>query len=542
MRSSDWWDVPGPSAFLKRLVQKIEKASGGAVALCLPDHPPAGLLDALTARMEQTSGVRVLSLRAQAAPRSPLQFLAAAAGLPIGDGGNLADFLDAPEVADTIFIVDASSGKDWTAWALFLRRLKDELARGDRANPPRLLLHVPASLPPSELRAHFGHSHTKWISVVTRADMDFYVQMLRPDATDELADRTAAAVVSGFAGYDPKMARVLAQLSLNEQLDPRNALRGELKQARRVTPSWFNGLVDRCDGVPFVHSVALFSNGLDIALSRRLWQAQVRVLFPMIEHVRQSYVGRYHRLLEAHIPFEKVYGSRIKTFDSPHQLEISDVFYLLRDDIPRSEADVLARYMNMRKSMAHMEPARPDQIIRASEAWEEVAHDFADHAYGWDWPRCGQKLTLLIGPVAGGKSTYAEQNYSAEEVISSDAIREEMFGGLDMGGDQSRVFEQVRTKALVRLTGGHNAVIDATNLRREHRMGHAKLVPEDFEVHYVVVDRPLEDKLATGGWHLEKPGLIERYATEFEQALEAILSGDALPNVQVRDARRASIG
>jgi hypothetical protein len=95
------------------------------------------------------------------------------------------------------------------------------------------------------------------------------------------------------------------------------------------------------------------------------------------------------------------------------------------------------------------------------------------------------------------------------------------------------VFERLRSDVRMRLTSGRRAVIDATHIKAADRINNARLAPADIPVEYVVIDRPMEEKVATGGWRLERNGLLESHATTFAANIEAILARDGLPNVTV---------
>jgi hypothetical protein len=63
-------------------------------------------------------------------------------------------------------------------------------------------------------------------------------------------------------------------------------------------------------------------------------------------------------------------------------------------------------------------------------------------------------------------------------------------------------------------------------------------------VHYVVIDRPMEDKRRNAGWRAEIVGkdgapfdLISKHDQMFRSQLKDILAGDGLPNVVVVDMR-----
>lgn len=162
-------------------------------------------------------------------------------------------------------------------------------------------------------------------------------------------------------------------------------------------------------------------------------------------------------------------------------------------------------------------------------------------------------LTLMVGPSGGGKSTWLADEWADAEVrpadlkihprqiISSDAMREELCGDFR---DQSRnqdVFTAVHDLAKARLRNGLSVVIDATHLRRKDRMTAAKLVPETTAVRYVVIDRPEAEKRRDAGWRGDLPvDLIARHAQILSSNLRDILAGDGLPNVRVFDLRRGA--
>jgi predicted kinase len=210
---------------------------------------------------------------------------------------------------------------------------------------------------------------------------------------------------------------------------------------------------------------------------------------------------------------------------------------LLRDDLPPSEAQLLFDCYKLRTAMAHMEPGDAARIIRTSQKWEELSDSFPDGCHGWEWPRCGQKLVLMVGPSGAGKTHWASHNFEGSEIISSDQIREELFGAIDAPGDQSPVFDTLRKRARGRLSTGRSALVDSTNLRRDERIANTKLAPPDIPVEYVIVDRPMPDKVATAGWRAAKPRLLVEHAAIFKDNLPEILRGDGFSNVTGRDER-----
>jgi predicted kinase len=160
------------------------------------------------------------------------------------------------------------------------------------------------------------------------------------------------------------------------------------------------------------------------------------------------------------------------------------------------------------------------------------------------------ELTLMVGPSGGGKSSWLETKrmlmngnddldfdvYGCQ-ILSSDGIRGEYGDFRDQSRNQ-QVFEALHDIARARLKHGLDVVIDATHLRRKGRMSAAQLVPATNPVRYVVIDRPLEEKIATRGWRPES--LVRKHHQHMQSQIKDILAGDGLPNVTVYDLRKSA--
>lgn len=82
------------------------------------------------------------------------------------------------------------------------------------------------------------------------------------------------------------------------------------------------------------------------------------------------------------------------------------------------------------------------------------------------------QLILLIGLPASGKSTLARQIISQDSgclLISTDAIRAELFGDEAIQGPWLQVWSRVQQEFEEAVVGGFRVVYDATNVRRKQR-------------------------------------------------------------------------
>lgn len=154
-------------------------------------------------------------------------------------------------------------------------------------------------------------------------------------------------------------------------------------------------------------------------------------------------------------------------------------------------------------------------------------------------------LTLMVGPSGAGKSSWlnsllptVSMGIDSTHIISSDQIRSDLCGGNFR--DQTRnteVFSALRAVVKTRIEHGLPTVVDATNIKRADRLKIVELA-DGHAVRYIVIDRPLPDKLRDAGWRAEIPGLIERHHQTFQSQLKDVLAGDNLPNVEVIDLRK----
>jgi protein phosphatase len=78
-------------------------------------------------------------------------------------------------------------------------------------------------------------------------------------------------------------------------------------------------------------------------------------------------------------------------------------------------------------------------------------------------------LVVLVGPAGSGKSTLAVRHFDPSEVLSSDALRAAVAGDAADQGASGMAFAILHRELVRRLTSGRSAVVDATNLRAQHR-------------------------------------------------------------------------
>lgn len=197
----------------------------------------------------------------------------------------------------------------------------------------------------------------------------------------------------------------------------------------------------------------------------------------------------------------------------------------------------------LKRYWLNQEYERPDLVYddrpRVVDMWRAEGVPCFQVVANWEAPRiiapiCDPLLTIMVGPSGAGKSRWCAD---AQRVLSSDDFRREYCHN-DIR-DQSRnddVFAALHRIASAYLMSGLPVIIDATNLRRRDRLACVALAPQGAGVRYVVIDRPLADKLATRLWRPE--WLIEKHHERMQSVLRDVLAGDGLPQVSVVDLRQ----
>jgi hypothetical protein len=377
-REIDWWDLPGPSRFIQRAASAVLVGEQGALGLLLPSPSPDGLLDALSRRISESFGVRTVRVDASTGlrDRSPVHLLAATAGVAPSAIRSVAEFVDAPELANAAFIVERVLPDEWITLGLFLRGQCSERARRTRAVAPAVCVVVPNGASTHDIRGALGGHDMRWLGVASRLDSQIYAERATGFVGDDLVSRTAVSTIIEVAGWDPSLIRALGQLPVEIQLDPRNTLTRLPVETKNIQPCWANRLVDYWDGQVLVHVTALLAASDAAALARRVWRGHVRTIFPFVEQVRHAYTTRYENDLRSRLPIEKAYGSSLRRYTDPFALELYDIFQLLKDVLPKPESSLLYHCYKLRRLVAHMAPGESHRICRVSQLWDELWESF----------------------------------------------------------------------------------------------------------------------------------------------------------------------
>ena len=279
-------------------------------------------------------------------------------------------------------------------------------------------------------------------------------------------------------------------------------------------PDWDAFFAACVDDMPNLHVINTFKAHLDAGHKVRVWSARSDV----VRRETEDWLGR-HGIDPCFLQHMRAAG----------------------DNTPDA---ILKRHW------LHQEAVYPDIVYddrqRVVDMWR--AEGVPCFQVVADWEGDGRKiapatdgplLTLMVGPSGAGKTHFAK---GLPGYISSDDLRAEYTGDFRCQDRNDDVFTALHRIAKARLDSGLPACIDATNLRRRDRLACVSLAPVGARISYIVVDRPLADKMCNAGWRANvKVGdktLVEAHHERFQSSLKDILAGDGLPNVHVVDIRR----
>jgi len=359
-----WWTLPGPSAFIDELIAALRSSRNLLIAL--PLHAPPGIESAVARRVCEDPLWRWRSLslgEAEPGPAAPIATLFRGLELDVpGPGTPWADHLaDADAMRDRVLWIDGINAHTWEPW-------KDALGRYANACQPRsqfgrgLLCVCICGVASESLPTTDGalSVHT-WIGRLDELDLQIWVaHYLRGLEMTPLERRARRVLAATLAGFDPGLAMSLAHLELASLLNPGSVLRDLAvergwTEGNLPTPAWHLGMVDSVGGEHQTH-LAMRGPAGDCEMRQvamRVWQAQITVLFPLIEQRRGQIIADHRGALT--VPFEKGDGTWVTRVED---LEIAHLYYQLRNNRDRRLEPLLRRLREARNALAHLEPLR----------------------------------------------------------------------------------------------------------------------------------------------------------------------------------------
>jgi hypothetical protein len=376
--NSEFWQLSGPRRFVRRVVDDLRE--GKNVVVCLPEHIPARFSTELRNVLYENfdSVLQVLRL-ASSDLAPPATFLGKhiLQDLPPASILSAATLVSDEAFSGRFLWLDGLTAETWPAWQAFLTEYSHVCRSVSVMDRTLLCISLTGELtdlcPPVDvcLACH------QWRGVVDSVDaLSFSSQLLRDHPVSMLQKRVLCSTCAHLALWDPCVAVRLVAAGTGAFFDPYPVLqaiadeRGWFGGTSADSPTrWSQGQIDLFDGRELVHSAALAHHDPNREIIRRIWSAQVGVLFPYVEQQRQVILGQLRGVLQ--VPFITRFGASITDWRdleighiesqiATNQIAISDETRLRLRDLRR-----------IRNCLAHQEVVPHDLLTDSQFAIQE---------------------------------------------------------------------------------------------------------------------------------------------------------------------------
>ena len=365
MLEGGWWSVPGPARYLDAVEEHL--GDGRAVVLVHPHRFAGSLRDAVERRV--TAGER-WSWRALDFEGTGGEDPAGALvrRLVVGPDGpaSVSRLLESESCRDVVVWVEGLGERWWPEWVRFLVDY-DRQARNAAVDHLLLCVDLDRERALWELPRLAAVALCLWSRVVEREDTALFVARGMPSGGEAtLLKSVKIALCTELAGTDGELASELVGLDLETLVAPMAWLR-ERAHIRGVRVlgtgrgAWRSGEWEYWDGEWRLTSCVAASGGQQREVVRRVWKAQVGVVFPFVEERRIELVEALRPIVR--LPVDTGYG----VVHDAAELEIGQLRQCARNHGVRGpvrrSVELLA---DIRHALAHLEPVSAVQLREAA--------------------------------------------------------------------------------------------------------------------------------------------------------------------------------
>ncbi|MCE7981186.1 MAG: hypothetical protein DYG89_08355 [Caldilinea sp. CFX5] len=355
-----WWNLPGPVRFIDQIIQDLR--DGKNIIICLPDFAPANLAEAVAYHLRIDSDWCYERLEWAGHRSKPLDLLIHQL-IPDPDPNtfwNAKLLLEHEMIRGHWFWLELPNATAWPQWREFMI----EYAHACRAYPSyqRPLFIIVTQGIAEELTniTDVCLSTHRWYGYVDRLDMLLFTKHLMPQRPCKpLQKEMIVAMIAELAQWDPYVAQALVEQPLSTLLNPKltlKAIAAERRwlESRQVPRTWCTGTTNAMeDGRVTTHSALLALSDPGNEMNARIWNAQVRIVFPYLEEQRRRLLTEIGKQLR--VPFETEYGMVTHL----HELEIGHIANqlntMLSARIPPEIRRKATRLKEIRNKLAHLE-------------------------------------------------------------------------------------------------------------------------------------------------------------------------------------------
>lgn len=345
-------DLPGPAAFVRRVVKKLR--GGSSVVLRFPARLPDGLETELRKRCNW--GQEWTSLHADDAGKRRCLLGRALADLkpPVP----ARELLRSPRFQSRIIWIHGIRPEGWLNWRDLLSRYSDACRNQGSGVPPSVFV-VPLcgqGFNQPELTEVSVH-YCAFRDVVHRDDL-FMLALREKDLPDREHRFLVAATVAHVAQWDVGLAKRLIGARLESILRPWAILEADATErgwSKQTPETWEAGTVDGPTARPLVHSSLLCAKGRLAELNRRLWAAQASALLPMVSDRQAEIVREFGAAFKLPLLLSKDEGQPASVSSLDHVELRHLVRYREELGAPRAAVNRASPLNRLRNKLAHYE-------------------------------------------------------------------------------------------------------------------------------------------------------------------------------------------
>jgi len=356
-----WWQLPGPNSFLNKIINDIR--DGRNVILCLPEHLPAGMDYGIRNCLDESERFSWCTIKIENND-SPYEKILSFFGLrdAITIGNQFEYLCNVESFMGRVIWLQNLNEINWVFWKDFLIQYEQACRSVPLIKRTIFLVPLVGKICKKAPEEDVCLSKRKWYGVVDSFDMLIFVnEMLREKEIPHLLKKLTVSVISSISLWDPKLASYFMNFDNKYIFKPNLVLEEYAKEMkwtadtnRDLSYGWDSGKINLIDGERKLHSAVLAINKDYREISKRIWNAEIGIMFPFVEERRQEILTILKDVL--YVPFKTRFGEII---DDWKDLEIGHIEkQISSDNIPVSYElkRLISVLREIRNSLSHLEP------------------------------------------------------------------------------------------------------------------------------------------------------------------------------------------
>ncbi len=356
-----WWQLPGPNSFLNKIINDIR--DGRNIILCLPEHLPSGMDYGIRSNLDESERLSWCTINIENNTSPYEKLLSFFCLRDVITTGNQFEYLcNIESFMGKIIWLQNLNEINWAFWKDFLIQYEQACRSIPLIRRTVFIIPLVGEICKKAPEEDVCLSKRKWYGVVDNFDMLIFVnEMLRKKEMPPLLKKLAVSVISSLSLWDPVLASFFMNFD-NKYIFKPNLVLEEYAKSMKWTAdsndnapySWHSGKINFIDGERKHHSAILALNKEYREINKRIWNAEIGVMFPFVEERRQEILSILKNVL--YVPFKTRFGEIINDWKD---LEIGHIEkQISSNNLPVSYElkRLIAVLREIRNSLSHLEP------------------------------------------------------------------------------------------------------------------------------------------------------------------------------------------